>query len=100
MSSKKDQQAEANKARRISARRERENKRAAAAATTKPAAAAPPKSPARAQSRPRRPAEPVVPVEDAIALGPEDRDGRLAIFLMLCIVALLALLIIAIVRSA
>lgn len=100
MSSKKDQQVAANKARRISARRERENKRAAAVATTKPSAAVTPKSPTRAQSRPKRQAEPVVPVEDAVALGPEDRDGHLAIFLMLCIVALLALLVIAIVRSA
>ena len=96
---------EANKARRAAARGEREAKRAAAAPTnttpTTESAPATPKAKGQSQatSRQSRPPEQTILVSDVAVYAPEDREGRLAIFLMICVLALLALLIIAVLTA-
>ncbi|MGI8483600.1 MAG: hypothetical protein ACR2OU_05000 [Thermomicrobiales bacterium] len=111
MSSKQVRQArdaEANKERRAAARREREAKRAATATTTTTptteSAPATPKATTKGQlqatSRQPRPPEQAILANDVAFYALEDRDGRLAIFLMLCVLALLALLIIAVLKAA
>ena len=93
MSSKQARDAETNKARRVAARRERASKRMSTA--TRPPATIP------VSSVPKKSNPPVVtePVND-VAFELEDRDGRLAIFLTVCSMALMALLIIAVLKAA
>jgi len=93
MSSKQARDAEANKVRRVAARRERDSKRASTA--TK---ASPPIQTSGALKKSSRPVT-IVPVND-MAVEPEDRDGSLAIFLTVCSMVLMALLIIAVLKAA
>lgn len=94
MSSKQARDAEANKARRAAARREREAKRATANIP------GPPTSKAKAPHRQSRPPEQAILRSDVAVFEPEDREGRLAILLMTGVLVLLALLIIAVLKAA
>ncbi len=101
MSSKQAKQArdaEENKARRVAARQERDSKRTSNASkpiATKQSAHTLPRSSLK------KPSPPVatVPVND-VPFEREDRDGGLAIFLTVCSMALMALLIIAVLKAA
>lgn len=96
MSSKQARDAEANKARRAAARREREAKRATANIPGPPTS----KVKAPAPHRQSRPPEQAILRSDVAVFEPEDREGRLAILLMTGVLVLLALLIIAVLKAA
>ncbi|MGI8403886.1 MAG: hypothetical protein ACR2OE_03810 [Thermomicrobiales bacterium] len=96
MSSRQARDAEANKARRAAARREREAKRTAANIPGPPT----PKAKSQVTPRQSRPPEQAILMSDVTVFEPEDREGRLAILLMIGVLALLALLIIAVLKAA